>query len=133
MRDILKLIVILGFMLYLDWKMALIVMLPIPVLIWATRLFQKAVKNSFQDVRNEVARMNVFVQEHLTGMHLIQLFNNQKREQQKFEGINQSHRDAHIRGIWAYSVFFSSCRIVECFKRGIASLVWCEAEFKFGY
>ena len=121
-RDILKLIVILGFMLYLDWKMALIVMLPIPVLIWATRLFQKAVKNSFQDVRNEVARMNVFVQEHLTGMHLIQLFNNQKREQQKFEGINQSHRDAHIRGIWAYSVFFPVVELLSA--SSVALLLW---------
>jgi len=121
-RDILKLIVILGFMLYLDWKMALIVMLPIPVLIWATRLFQKAVKNSFQDVRNEVARMNVFVQEHLSGMHLIQLFNNQKREQQKFEGINQSHRDAHIRGIWAYSVFFPVVELLSA--SSVALLLW---------
>jgi ABC-type multidrug transport system fused ATPase/permease subunit len=121
-RDILKLVVILGFMLYLDWKMALVVMLPIPVLIWATRLFQKAVKNSFQDVRNEVARMNVFVQEHLTGMHLIQLFNNQKREQRKFEEINQSHRDAHIRGIWAYSVFFPVVELLSA--SSVALLLW---------
>ena len=121
-RDILKLIVILGFMLFLDWKMALIVMLPIPVLIWATRLFQKAVKNSFQDVRNEVARLNVFVQEHLTGMHLVQAFNNQKKEQQKFEEINKSHRNAHIRGIWAYSVFFPVVELLSA--SSVALLLW---------
>jgi ATP-binding cassette, subfamily B, multidrug efflux pump len=121
-RDVLKLIVILGFMLYLNWQLALIVMVPIPILIWATRLFQQAVKKSFQDVRNEVARMNVFIQEHLTGMHLIQLFNIQKGEKEKFSEINASHRDAHIRGIWAYSVFFPVVELLSA--SSVALLLW---------
>jgi ATP-binding cassette subfamily B multidrug efflux pump len=86
--------------------MTLIVLIPIPILIYATRLFQVAVRKSFQDVRNQVARINVFIQEHVTGMNIVQIFNQEEREAYKFENINREHRDAHIRGIWAYSVFF---------------------------
>ncbi len=121
-RDILKLFVIVGFMLYLDWKMTLIVMLPIPVLIYATRIFQQAVKKSFNDVRNEVARINVFIQEHVTGMNIVQIFNREKKEQEKFDVINKEHRNAHIRGIWAYSVFFP---VVELLSAASVSLmIW---------
>jgi ATP-binding cassette subfamily B protein len=121
-RDILKLVVIVGFMLYLDWKMTLIVMLPIPVLIYATRIFQQAVKKSFNDVRNEVARINVFIQEHVTGMNIVQIFNREKKEQEKFDIINKEHRNAHIRGIWAYSVFFP---VVELLSAASVSLmIW---------
>lgn len=121
-RDILKLVVIIGFMLYLDWKMALIVMLPIPVLIYATRIFQQAVKKSFNDVRNEVARINVFIQEHVTGMNIVQIFNREAKEREKFDQINKEHRNAHIRGIWAYSVFFP---VVELLSAASVSLmIW---------
>ena len=121
-RDILKLVVIIGFMLYLDWKMTLIVMLPIPVLIYATRIFQQAVKKSFNDVRNEVARINVFIQEHVTGMNIVQIFNRERKEQEKFDVINKEHRNAHIRGIWAYSVFFP---VVELLSAASVSLmIW---------
>lgn len=121
-RDILKLVVIIGFMLYLDWKMTLIVMLPIPVLIYATRIFQQAVKKSFNDVRNEVSRINVFIQEHVTGMNIVQIFNREKKEQEKFDLINKEHRNAHIRGIWAYSVFFP---VVELLSAASVSLmIW---------
>ncbi|MFM7104302.1 MAG: ABC transporter ATP-binding protein, partial [Flavobacteriales bacterium] len=105
-RDLLKLLAIVAFMLITDWQLTLMVLLPIPVLFWATRIFQKAVKKSFQDVRSEVARINVFIQEHVSGMTIVQSFNRENAEEKKFHDINAQHRNAHIRGIWAYSVFF---------------------------
>ncbi|MFN0031480.1 MAG: ABC transporter ATP-binding protein [Flavobacteriales bacterium] len=131
-RDLLKLIVIIGFMFYMDWKMTLIVLLPIPVLLYATRLFQLAVRKSFNDVRNEVARINVFIQEHVTGMSIVQIFNREKREKEKFEQINREHRDAHIRGIWAYSIFFP---VVELLSAASVSLMlwWGLHESLSGY
>lgn len=122
LRDMLKLVVIIGWMLWMDWKLTLIVLVPVPVLLYATRLFQLAVKKSFQDVRNQVARINVFVQEHVTGMHLIQAFNREEREAGQFEEINRAHRSAHIRSIWAYSVFFP---VVELLSAASVSLmIW---------
>lgn len=119
-RDAFKLVVIIGFMFWMNWKMTLVVLLPIPVLLWATRIFQLAVKKSFNDVRNEVARINVFVQEHVSGMSIVQLFNRERREGEKFTAINAEHRDAHIRGIWAYSVFFP---VVELLSAASVSLM----------
>jgi ATP-binding cassette subfamily B multidrug efflux pump len=121
-RDILKLIVIIGYMLYLDWQMTLIVLIPIPILLYATRLFQVAVKKSFNDVRNEVSRINVFIQEHVTGMSLVQIFNQEKREAKKFDQINKEHRDAHIRGIWAYSVFFPVVELLSAMS--VSLMLW---------
>jgi len=121
-RDVLKLVVIVGYMFFLDWKMTLIVMIPIPILLWATRVFQQAVKKSFQDVRNEVARMNVFVQEHVTGMNIVQFFNRQSSEEKKFVEINAEQRKAHIRGIWAYSVFFPVVEILSAMS--ISLMLW---------
>ena len=121
-RDVLKLVVIVGYMFFLDWKMTLIVMIPIPILLWATRVFQQAVKKSFQDVRNEVARMNVFVQEHVTGMNIVQFFNRQTSEEKKFVDINAEQRKAHIRGIWAYSVFFPVVEILSAMS--ISLMLW---------
>jgi len=121
-RDLLKLIFIVGFMFWLDWKMTLIVLIPLPILFYATRLFQQAVKNSFNDVRDQVSRINVFIQEHVSGMHIVQIFNREKQEKERFERINQEHRDAHIRGIWAYSIFFP---VVELLSAGSVSLmIW---------
>lgn len=121
-RDLLKLVVILGFMFFTNWKLALVVVIPIPLLLYATRIFQKAVKNSFNDVRNEVSRMNVFVQEHVSGMSIVQMFNRQKQEQSKFEEINQEHREAHIRGIWAYSIFFPIVELLSALS--VSLLLW---------
>lgn len=131
-RDLLKLIVIIGFMFYVDWKMTLIVLIPIPILLYATRLFQMAVKKSFNDVRNEVARINVFIQEHVTGMNIVQIFNREKQEKKKFDEINIQHRDAHIRGIWAYSIFFP---VVELLSAASVSLMlwWGLHESLSGY
>ncbi|MFM7104004.1 MAG: ABC transporter ATP-binding protein, partial [Flavobacteriales bacterium] len=121
-RDLLKLIVIIGFMFYTDWQLTLAVVLPIPILFWATRIFQKAVKKSFQDVRREVARINVFVQEHVSGMAIVQAFHRENAEEKKFLRINQEHRDAHIRGIWAYSVFFPVVELLSALS--VALMLW---------
>jgi len=121
-RDLLKLVFIIGFMFWLDWKMTLIILIPIPLLFYATRLFQQAVKSSFNDVRDQVARINVFIQEHVSGMHIVQIFNREKQEEERFHQINREHRDAHIRGIWAYSIFFP---VVELLSAGSVSLmIW---------
>ena len=121
-RDLLKLVFIIGFMFWLDWKMTLIILIPIPLLFYATRLFQQAVKSSFNDVRDQVARINVFIQEHVSGMHIVQIFNREKQEEERFQQINREHRDAHIRGIWAYSIFFP---VVELLSAGSVSLmIW---------
>ena len=121
-RDILKLVVIIFAMIWVDWKMTLIVVLPIPILLYATRIFQQAVKNSFNDVRNEVARINVFIQEHVTGMGIIQIFGQEQREEKKFHEINATHRDAHIRGIWAYSIFFPVVEILSAMS--VSLMLW---------
>lgn len=109
-------------MIWVDWKMTLIVVLPIPILLYATRIFQQAVKNSFNDVRNEVARINVFIQEHVTGMGIIQIFGQEQREEKKFHEINATHRDAHIRGIWAYSIFFPVVEILSAMS--VSLMLW---------
>jgi ATP-binding cassette, subfamily B, multidrug efflux pump len=121
-RDLLKIIVIVFAMLWMDWKMTLIVLLPIPVLLYATRLFQVAVKRSFNDVRNEVARISVFIQEHVTGMNIVQIFNREKEEKASFDQINKEHRSAHIRGIWAYSIFFPAVELLSA--ASVSLLLW---------
>ncbi len=121
-RDLLKIIVIVFAMMWMDWKMTLIVLLPVPVLLYATRLFQVAVKTSFNDVRNEVARISVFIQEHVTGMNIVQIFNREKEEKASFDQINKEHRSAHIRGIWAYSIFFPVVELLSA--ASVSLLLW---------
>jgi ATP-binding cassette subfamily B protein len=121
-RDMLKLVFIVIFMFILNWKMTLMVLLPIPVLLYATRIFQVAVKNSFNDVRNQVARINVFIQEHVSGMNIVQIFNREKTEKKRFDLINSEHRDAHIRGIWAYSIFFPVVELLSA--ASISLMIW---------
>jgi len=120
--DLLSLTVVVVAMAVIDWKLTLVVLVPIPVLIVATRLFQRAIKASFTDVRNAVARMNEFVQEHVTGMHIVQAFNRQPREAQRFADINAAHREAHIRSVWAYSVFFPVVELLSA--TSVALLLW---------
>lgn len=120
--DILALFVVIGTMIYVDWQLTLLVLAPIPVLLFATRIFQKVIKKAFIDVRNEVSRMNEFVQEHVTGMHIVQAFGREKREAAEFEKINASHRDANIRSIWAFSVFFPLVELLSA--TSVAILLW---------
>lgn len=104
--DILTIIFVIGTMLYLNWELTLIVIIPIPILLWATKLFKNAIKKAFQDVRNEVSKLNTFVQEHITGINIVKIFNQEKVEIKKFKSINKKHRNAHIKSVWAYSIFF---------------------------
>ncbi len=120
--DLLSLTVVVAAMAVIDWKLTLVVLVPIPLLVWATRLFQRAIKNSFTDVRNAVARMNEFIQEHVTGMHIVQAFNRQRREAARFADINAAHREAHIRSVWAYSVFFPVVELLSA--TSVALLLW---------
>jgi len=109
-------------MLWVDWQLTLIVLLPIPVLLLATRVFQKVIKKAFVDVRNQVSRMNEFVQEHVTGMHIVQVFGRERKEAIEFEEINATHRDANIRSVWAFSVFFPLVELLSATSIGL--LLW---------
>lgn len=120
--DVLVIITIMGAMFYTDWKLSLICLIPFPLLIIATYFFKESVRRSFQNVRNAVARLNAFVQEHISGMYLIQAFTAEKREYEKFTSINQAHRNANIRAIFAYSVFFPVVEIILAISLGL--LVW---------
>ena len=104
--DLIKLIAIVWMMLYLNWQLALLTLIPIPLLIIATRIFARAMKKSFQEERNQVSKLNTFVQEHISGMTIVQLFSRTKREYATFKAINQDHKQAHLNGIWANSIFF---------------------------
>ena len=120
--DLLSLVVVIGAMLYIDASLTLIVLLPIPVLLAATRVFQRHIKSAFVDVRNRVAQINEFVQEHVTGMHIVQAFNRQKSEAKAFADINAAHRDANIQSIWAFSVFFPVVELLSATSVGL--LLW---------
>jgi ATP-binding cassette subfamily B multidrug efflux pump len=122
MGDILKLVVILCVMLFFNYKLTLISLVSIPILLFATYLFKRSVSASFQDVRTQIARLNAFVQEHITGMNILQIFNREQAEFGKFDEINKKHRDANIRSIMAYSIFFPVVEILSSVSIGL--LVW---------
>lgn len=104
--DLLMLFIIIFWMFMLNFKLAFFVLVPIPILLIGTRIFARAMRKSFQLESQQVGRLNTFVQERLTGMNLVQLFSRQEREAEKFEKINAGHREAHIKAIWANSIFF---------------------------
>lgn len=120
--DILKITVILGVMLFLNFKLTLIILIPIPLLLIATYIFKQSVQASFQDVRTQVARLNAFVQEHITGMNIVQIFNREKAEMKHFDEINAKHRDANVRSILAYSIFFPVVEILSSVSLGL--IIW---------
>ncbi len=127
--DILSIISILCFMFYADWRLALISLAPFPVLIIATYFFKETVNKSFIAVRNAVANLNAFVQEHITGMSVVQAFAVEDKEFEKFKKINTEHRNANISAILAYSIFFPVVEIVLAFS--ISLLVWWGANNAF--
>jgi ATP-binding cassette subfamily B protein len=127
--DILSIISILCFMFYADWRLALISLAPFPILIIATYFFKESVNKSFIAVRNAVANLNAFVQEHITGMAVVQAFAVEDKEFEKFQKINKEHRNANIKAILAYSVFFPVVEIVLAFSIGL--LVWWGANNSF--
>ncbi|MFT7188506.1 MAG: ATP-binding cassette subfamily B multidrug efflux pump, partial [Sediminicola sp.] len=111
--DLLKMFVVAGVMLVMNWRLSLIVFAILPLLLYATRLFQKAMKVAFIEVRAEVSNLNSFVQERLTGMKIVQLFNREKLEREKFREINEKHQNAWLKTVWYNSVFFPIAEIVS--------------------
>ncbi|HTF05597.1 MAG TPA: ABC transporter transmembrane domain-containing protein, partial [Bacteroidia bacterium] len=120
--DLLTIVVYLTAMLYIDWRVTLVVLTTIPIMFLATWWFKNAVKQSFTDVRNQVARLNTFVQEHITGMKIVQVFSREEEEMKRFKEINTKHRDANVRSVWYYSVFFPVVEILVSVSLGL--LVW---------
>lgn len=120
--DILKMFAVILVMLFTNWRLAIIALLALPVLIYATKIFQKAMKSAFQEVRNEVSNLNSFVQERLTGMKIVQLFSREKLEYNQFIEINNRHKKAWIRTVWYNSIFFPIAEIVPSIILGI--IVW---------
>ena len=120
--DLLSIICVLGYMLWADWRLTLIALVPFPILLLATYYFKESVNKSFHRVRNAVAHLNAFVQEHITGMAVVQAFAAEEREFEKFKNINKEHRNANIHAIWAYSIFFPIVEIVLATSIGL--IVW---------
>lgn len=120
--DILRLTVAMVVMLVVDWRMALISISTVPLLLLSTRWFKNAIKSSFQEVRNAVSNLNAFLQEHITGMSIIQIFNREKEEMDAFMKINAVHRDANNQSVWAYSVFLPVVEVLSAVSIGL--VVW---------
>jgi subfamily B ATP-binding cassette protein MsbA len=120
--DLLKMTVIAMVMIWMNWRLALIVFLILPILIVATKLFQKAMKAAFQEVRTEVANLNSFVQERITGMRIVQLFTREKIEYENFKAINEKHKKAWIRTVWYNSIFFPIAELLPSIAIGL--VVW---------
>ncbi|MFD1095147.1 ABC transporter ATP-binding protein [Salegentibacter chungangensis] len=120
--DLLKMLVVLGFMFYKSWQLTLLVLTVLPFIIYATRVFQKKMKVAFEDVRNQVADLNTFVQERITGMKIVQLFTREKAEYEKFKGINDKHRKAWVKTVWYNSIFFPIAEMSTSITIGL--IVW---------
>ena len=120
--DLLQIVTILGVMFYIDWKLTLVSLSTLPLLVISTYVFKEKIKVTFNDVRNAVANLNSFLQEHITGMTIVQLFNREQREFDKFKEINREHRTAHIRSVLYYSVYFPVAEIIQAI--GIGLVVW---------
>jgi ATP-binding cassette, subfamily B, multidrug efflux pump len=120
--DIMQLVLIIGVMFYTDWRLTLISLITVPLMLISTYIFKEYVKKSFNEVRLAVAKLNSFVQEHITGMSIVQIFNAEKPEFDKFVKINEEHRDANIRSILAYSIYFPMADLISALGTGL--IVW---------
>jgi len=120
--DLLKMFAAAGVMLWLNWKLALIVFALLPVILYATRVFQKAMKVAFKEVRAQVSNLNSFVQERITGMKIVQLFTREEIEKENFRVINEKHQNAWLKTVWYNSIFFPIAEIVNAFAIGL--VVW---------
>jgi len=118
--DLLKMLVVIVLMFVMNWKLALIVTAVLPIIVYATKVFQIKIKGAFQDVRNQIS--NSFVQERVTGMKIVQLFSREAIEFDKFKVINKKHRDAHIRTVWYFSIFFPIAEVLTSITLGF--VVW---------
>src|SRR6478736_4511013 len=124
--DLLQIVFILAFMFYMDWRLALVSLSTIPLMILATYVFKEKIKVTFNDVRNAVSNLNAFVQEHITGMNIVQIFGSEKKEFEKFREINKEHRDANLKSVLYYSVYFPVAEIIAAMGTGL--LVWYGAK-----
>ena len=120
--DILKMLVVIGFMFYQSWQLTLLVLTVLPLIMYATRVFQKKMKVAFEEVRTQVANLNTFVQERITGMKIVQLFTREKAEYNNFKEINGKHRDAWVKTVWYNSIFFPIAEMATSITIGL--IVW---------
>ncbi|MEI9919119.1 MAG: ABC transporter ATP-binding protein [Bacteroidota bacterium] len=120
--DLLQIIFILAFMFYQDWRLALVSLSTIPFMFLSTYVFKEKIKVAFNDVRNAVSNLNAFVQEHITGMYIVQIFGSEKREYNKFVEINKEHRDANMRSVLYYSIYYPVADIISA--TGLSLLMW---------
>ncbi|MCX6291147.1 MAG: ABC transporter ATP-binding protein [Bacteroidetes bacterium] len=128
--DLLQLVVIIAFMFVIDWRLTLISLSTIPFLIIATNIFKNGIKEAFREVRTQVAHLNTFVQEHLTGMSIVQIFSREEPEMKKFQDINRLHMKAHIKSVWYYSIFFPVVELLSATSIGL--MVWWGAKEVIG-
>ncbi len=120
--DILQLAAIITYMFYINWQLTLVSLSTVPLLLIATNVFKNNIKKTFNDVRTQVAALNVFVQEHLTGMRMVQVFNREEKEMEGFKEINKQHRAANVKSVWYYSIFFPVVEILSAISIGL--IVW---------
>ena len=120
--DLMKMVVVLIFMFYMNWKLTWIVIVAMPILVIITRVFQQKMQVAFQEVRNQISNMNTFVQERVTGMKIVQLFNRETLEAKKFSEINDKHKKAWIQTVWYNSIFFPIADIISSLTLGM--VVW---------
>ncbi|MBC2845519.1 ABC transporter ATP-binding protein [Winogradskyella flava] len=121
--DILKMAVVAGFMLFMNWKLSLIVFITMPIIVFATKVFQKYMKRAFEDVRTEVSNLNSFVQERVTGMKILQLFTRETTEYKKFKAINERHKKGWLKTVWYNSIFFPIAEFVSSLTLAMVILV----------
>ncbi|CAN5377851.1 ABC transporter ATP-binding protein [soil metagenome] len=126
LSDLLQIVCILGFMFYTDWRLSLVSLSCIPLMFLATYIFKEKIKVAFNDVRNAVANLNSFVQEHITGMNIVQIFGSEKREFEKFKEINKEHLDSNLKSVLYYSVYFPVAEIIAAM--GIGLVIWYGAK-----
>lgn len=124
--DLLQIIFIVSWMFIIDWRLALLSLATLPLLLISTYIFKEKIKVAFNDVRNAVANLNTFVQEHITGMNIVQIFGSEKREFEKFKTINEEHKQSNLRSVLYYSIYFPVADIIGA--AGIGLIVWYGAQ-----
>ncbi|MEM9895074.1 MAG: ABC transporter ATP-binding protein [Bacteroidota bacterium] len=122
LADLLQLVVILAFMFYMDWQLSLVSLSLTPLLILATYIFKEKIKGAFNEVRAAVSNLNSYVQEHITGMSIVQIFNSEEREYEKFKEINKEHRTANVNSVLYYAIYFPVSEVIQA--AGIGLIVW---------
>lgn len=120
-RDVLTMGVVFGFMIFSNWKLSLIVLVMLPILLYATRIFQKYMKTAFEEVRTEVSNLNSFVQERITGMKILQLFSRETTEYRKFKDINERHKKGWLKTVWYNSIFFPIADLASSITIGLVA------------